>query len=375
MEVCERSPNASPPTPLGVPPRRRVVLMWSVWTSGLVAVLGAMAVSNAWYTPAPAAHRRIVAIGDLHGDYAHALAIAEAAGLIAATTNVTWTGGPTVLVSTGDTVDRGDDTMAIYRFFQTLRTQSAAAGGEVHTLLGNHEMMNAMMDWRYVTPGDIHAFGGKDARRAAMSTTGWLGQEWLTQYTLTASIAMLEEATASIPSPRVSFVHGGIALPFAQQYGLDGLNTHGHRLLARALNTTDPTGFLPPSTTPDEQAIYSADGPLWYRGYALDPPAKACAHANATRETLGVESLVMGHTPHMGGIDARCDDAQLFVIDTGISRAYGGRLSALVIDTYEQRASRWSSDVCWHATYSALYVPGGLHRLSHKTRCRRRAFS
>ena len=43
-----------------------------------------------------------------------------------------------------DIVDRGPDTIAIYRFFQTLRPQAEAAGGALVSLLGNHELMNSL---------------------------------------------------------------------------------------------------------------------------------------------------------------------------------------------------------------------------------------
>ncbi len=39
-----------------------------------------------------------------------------------------------------------------------------------------------------------------------------------------------------------------------------------------------------------------------------------------------------GHTPHLDGFVTRCDN-KILLIDTGISRAYGGEQSALVIDS------------------------------------------
>ena len=58
--------------------------------------------------------RRIVALGDIHGDYAHATAVLRAAGLLHAHHDA-WAGGKTVFVSTGDTIDRGDDTIRLYQ--------------------------------------------------------------------------------------------------------------------------------------------------------------------------------------------------------------------------------------------------------------------
>ena len=54
---------------------------------------------------------RIVAIGDLHGDYANYLATLKAAGLV--DKKGKWSGGKTHLVQTGDIPYRGPDTIKI----------------------------------------------------------------------------------------------------------------------------------------------------------------------------------------------------------------------------------------------------------------------
>lgn len=51
-----------------------------------------------------------------------------------------WIGKDATLIQTGDIVDRGPDTIAIYKLFDSLRTQARGAGGEVVSLLGNHEV-------------------------------------------------------------------------------------------------------------------------------------------------------------------------------------------------------------------------------------------
>jgi hypothetical protein len=132
-------------------------------------------------TRLPAA-RRLVAIGDLHGDLAKARRAFALAGLIAedplpaaaagsggkgatgsggssgsiapsSSSSWSWTGGDTVVVQVGDQLDRGDQELRILYFLEKLQREAAAAGGALHVLNGNHETMNAGGNFRYATAG------------------------------------------------------------------------------------------------------------------------------------------------------------------------------------------------------------------------------
>ena len=71
---------------------------------------------------------------------------------------------------------------------------------------------------------------------------------------------------------------------------------------------------------------------MWSRFYALEEEDEGvlCETAALACEKLGVRRLFMGHTPHFEGIVTRCG-GKIVLIDTGISRAYGGVLSAVEI--------------------------------------------
>ena len=58
------------------------------------------------------------------------------AGLLA---NDEWAGGKAHLVQTGDITDRGPDSARIIRHLAGLARH---AGGFIHLLIGNHELMN-----------------------------------------------------------------------------------------------------------------------------------------------------------------------------------------------------------------------------------------
>ena len=130
----------------------------------LLLLLALLVASPLAAQPAP---QRIVAVGDLHGDYSAWIDIARDAQLIDSANR--WVGGRTVLVQTGDITDRGPDSLKIIRHLQKLDGEAKAAGGRIIVLLGNHEAMQVTGDFRYVTAGEYAAFADRQskARREA----------------------------------------------------------------------------------------------------------------------------------------------------------------------------------------------------------------
>ena len=57
-----------------------------------------------------------------------------------------------------------------------------------------------------------------------------------------------------------------------------------------------------------------------------------CAHLRETLDALGVSRMVKGHDPQGNGKVAVHCDGGLYIIDVGISAAYGGHLGAIEID-------------------------------------------
>ncbi|MEN3337689.1 MAG: hypothetical protein V7647_1365 [Acidobacteriota bacterium] len=106
---------------------------------------------------------RVVAIGDVHGDYKAFTGILEAAGLI--DSSAAWAGGTAVLVQTGDYFDRGPDIRKLLDFLRGLESSAAVSGGSVHILLGNHDAMNLLGEVRDVNPVAYDAFAGSDSEK------------------------------------------------------------------------------------------------------------------------------------------------------------------------------------------------------------------
>ena len=76
--------------------------------------------------------------------------------------------------------------------------------------------------------------------------------------------------------------------------------------------------------------IVSPDGPLWYRGLALEPEEKLKGPLETMLERLKVQYLVAGHTVRPKFDIVPRYDNHVFLIDTGmLKEVYGGRGSAL----------------------------------------------
>jgi len=325
----------------------------------IIAALFAALVSAPAFSASPP--QRIIAVGDLHGDFDAWQTIARAAGLIDGRGH--WAGGKTTLVQMGDITDRWADSLKIIRSLQQLQKEAARSGGKVYVILGNHEAMNLLGDNRYTTPGEYAAF--VDAQSAARRdrvyeanraqaeafyktqvpplTPEQVRAKWMAEHPL----GWVEHRLAWQPSGELGqwatrnpailkiggtlFAHGGISAEYARQ-PLDAVN----KRVAAAMAAADDS---PASVLSDPL------GPLWYRGLVMTdteaqaaraaakppaPPLTAEQELGAVLAAYGAQRLVVAHTPQKSGILITLG-GRLACIDTGISRAYGGPLTWLEI--------------------------------------------
>ncbi|KAJ2928363.1 hypothetical protein H1R20_g8722, partial [Candolleomyces eurysporus] len=321
--------------------------------------------------------RHIVAVGDLHGDLPNARRVLRFSDVIDDFDN--WSGNVDFFVQTGDIIDRGPDTIALFTWMDKLRGQAQAEGSTVLSHLGNHEWMNMIGDWRYVYPSELKTFGTV-AHRQRMLSTGRIGRSWAANYTTTSRLPLhpsLGPPNTPYPPPAsphrlhwekekdgfemdfdlwmfhnhrhpesknplshaaISFVHGGLSptykdlTPFPTK--INELSTSLMRKLQHREqpppHPPNPYPGLPTSVTEPERQIYGSDGPLWYRGWALQDEETVCKQVDDVLARTGTRRMVMGHTPDFTNIVSRCN-GKIIIIDTGISHAYGGVLSALSI--------------------------------------------
>lgn len=243
-----------------------------------------------------AATGRVVAIGDLHGDFEAARDALRAAGVIDAGDH--WSGGTTTLVQTGDVLDRGDGESQILALLERLAAEAPKAGGQVVQLLGNHELMNGAHDFRYVTPGGARDFDGDREHELGP------GGAWAKKLARHNVIAIVGDTAFSHAGVLPSWVDAIARVNLDARCWLDGQDS-----------------ALPAALTSDES-------PVWTRAYGGDDVD--CAVVKDALGKLGVKRMVVGHTVQPQGINAQCDGA-LWRIDVGLSKVYGGPIQALEV--------------------------------------------
>ncbi len=319
--------------------------------------------SNASGDDAPS---RIIAVGDLHGDYDAYELIMTSAGLI--DKRGRWTGGDTVLVQTGDIADRGPDSRKIFQHLKKLEKRAVKKGGKIVALVGNHEAMNMTNDLRYVHDGEYAAFSDSksnsrrsivfEANRESVETFYLENDPTMSSESIRAAwyeqwpLGRVEHQLAWTPDGEIGewvagnravakigdtlFVHGGLSAEYSG-FSLDDINAR----VSSALAAQD--------ATPDS-ILSDPLGPLWYRGLIRrDAPAPiteagdagTATEATAPRPSIaeevdivlaayGVARIVVGHTPNLEGIRDSAG-GRVIQIDTGASDYYGGVASYLEI--------------------------------------------
>jgi hypothetical protein len=281
---------------------------------------------------------RVVAVGDVHGDYAAFVAVLRAAGVVDQKDR--WTGGKTHLVQTGDVLDRGPDSKKVMDLLMNLEKQAAKAGGQLHALIGNHEAMNLYGDLRYTTPAEFAAFRTSDSEnvRAAFwqqevqampsPPNDAVRKKWESEHPL----GWVEHRIEFSPKGKYGkwirshnavekindaiYLHGGISPKYAA-------------MTVSQINDLVAAELADVTKIKDGSPVTADDGPLWYRGLAEDNGEAIAAHIEQVLKTNGIKRIVIGHTPTAGAVIPRFD-GKVILIDVGLSAYYGSHRACLV---------------------------------------------
>ena len=204
-------------------------------------------------------------------------------------------------------------------------------------------------------PSEIHTFGSTAARQK-MLQSGRIGRAWQQNYTVASRVPLhpsmgptdldydpSTESNSPLSRAALSFVHGGLSPTYEHLTPYPSrINELGARLLQRLMEQEFPPPHppypyrgLPDDATPEEHSLYGSDGPLWYRGWAMDDERDVCSRVDDVLQRTGVRRLIMGHTPnfHVGDVYYKhtiteCSDSlqkivsrcggKIIIIDTGM---------------------------------------------------------
>lgn len=332
---------------------------------------------------------RVVSVGDVHGAYDALVATLQSAGVI--DEDARWSGGRTHLVSTGDLLDRGAESRRVMDLMMRLEQEALRAGGRVHQLLGNHEVMNLNGDLRYVADEEYAAFldmetaaereswyrhfrerrpedsdeetlrrefdekspPGFFGHRRAFRSDGRYG-EWLLRKPF---IVVIND---------VAYVHGGLP-PLVAKQGLAGVNgklkddLSGYVYMVEALqeaqilNPVDRFREIPVLLQDYAEAgllhqeaydaavrlvdfgaspLHGPEGPTWYRGTAACKALVEGDSLQAALNKIGAARVVVGHTSTVTRKVQQHMGGRVLEIDTGmLNEIYDGMGHALVIES------------------------------------------
>ncbi|MGD2218246.1 MAG: metallophosphoesterase, partial [Gemmatimonadales bacterium] len=222
----------------------------------------------------------IFVVSDLHGEYESFVELLVNAGIV--DENLRWRWGTGHLVVDGDVFDRGDRVTECLWLIYRLEQEATKAGGRVHFVLGNHEIMAMQGDLRYVNQKYMNGIARKtkimyqDLYGPHMELGRWLRAKH-----------------TAIRLNGILFVHGGIGTHIVERgLSLEDINAQAREYIdLRSYQIAfDPTPIF----------WYSSGGPFWYRGY-YEPKEGWYSHATpeeveAILTYYGAHAIVVGHT-------------------------------------------------------------------------------
>jgi hypothetical protein len=242
-------------------------------------------------------------ISDIHGEYTTYINLLKASGVI--DNNLNWKYGKGHLVILGDIFDRGDMVTEVFWHLFGLEKQALEAGGMVHVLLGNHELLTLGKDLRYMND--------KYKKVETIAAT-----KYFDLYSENSVIGKwLRTKPIVITIDNILFVHGGLSIEMVRRnIKIRKINeTFTNRIVGADMETV----------CADEELFFLSDsfGPLWYRGYFND--RTFCeSRLDSILGFYKSNYIVVGHTSSK---DIKSlFNTKVFAIDAGIMNEQPGEM-------------------------------------------------
>lgn len=250
-----------------------------------------------------------------------------------------------VVVSMGDLVDRGPDSLLCLRLLWSI---DRILGWKVVSLYGNHEIMAVTGKLEYVHWEEVAAFGSSENRKSAFNRTSSVWNRFVTTSVLAARF--VDKSTGG--KKGVVFAHAGIESYWIRSMGMRGFGdsfTEWNRLAYKTAQS-DMTGGLEELSKEAKFVFLNYNSPIWSRLFGGEPDnmvsddkfSSLCdIEIPTVLNLLEVNRVVVGHTPQRSrglNINQDCQNS-LFRIDVALSKymvdnsigRYPGRPTLLVM--------------------------------------------
>lgn len=244
------------------------------------------------------------AISDVHGQYRLMRQLLAAHGVVGDDGH--WRFGDGHLVIVGDVFDRGPEVTPALWWIRELEAQALAAGGRVHFLLGNHEVMSLGGDLRYLNPKYRATADTLGTTYPALLGQGTVLGDWLRSHPVMTVVG------------DSLFVHGGVH-PGTVAGGatLEQVNADMAPHVGRSKDELKAQGEW-------VRHLFTTDGPLWTRRLILDAQAVTPEALAPLLKHFGVQRFVVGHTtlPRVTSVA----EGRVIGIDAGLKDGRQGEL-------------------------------------------------
>lgn len=221
---------------------------------------------------------KIFAMSDLEGNYYALVQLLKGNSIVDEELN--WKYGKNHLVIVGDMVDRGEYVSQVLWLFYKLDKQAQEAGGQVHIILGNHDVMCMEGDNRY-------------AQEKYMEMAKRLEIPYKELYGPQSAIGRWMRSKNSIEKVGgYLFVHAGFSPEvLALDYSLEDINSKVRPYLGK-----DITNDMPEEV----QLLFGSWGVFWYRGFLKAREGKyekaPMTHINNVLARYSAKGIVIGHS-------------------------------------------------------------------------------
>ena len=250
--------------------------------------------------------KNMVVLSDIEGNFAAFKKLLQATKVIDEDLN--WTFGDGNLVLVGDFFDRGLQVTEVLWFIYYLEEKAKAAGGYIHFILGNHEIMNLSGDVRYV-------------QQKYIDNAALINQKYVTLYDENTELGRwLRTKNIVEKIGDIVFTHGGISgIINMMNISIPVINK-----LARPYYADSTFKFSDPRL----DIIYGDPGPFWYRGYYAQNNPDILLQIDSTLSQFGANHIITGHTIVSDTISVWYNGK---LLNTDVHHA-GGKSEALLIE-------------------------------------------